>query len=155
MTEIAPDLSQISPTRRDLGRQSGFRDMMGYRNVVWRDGYAEIELELGPKHMNRLNIVHGGTYMALIDAAMGHATTWCSRPDHVRLCVTIGLTTSFLAAVKSGTIIASGQLEGVHDRVATVTGKIVDANGQLLCAAQGSFRYPRGSEFVEGVPRAR
>jgi uncharacterized protein (TIGR00369 family) len=138
---------------KDLGRQSGFRDMMGYRNTVWRDGYAEIVLELGPRHMNRLDIVHGGTYMAILDAALGHCTTWCSRPDHVRLCVTIGMTTSFLAAVKGGTITAIGQLEGVHNRVATARGKIIDAEGNVLSAAQGSFRYPSGSEFVEGVPR--
>jgi uncharacterized protein (TIGR00369 family) len=136
-----------------LGRQSGFRDMMGYHNIVRREGYAEIELELGPRHMNRLDIVHGGTYMALLDAALGHCTTWCSRHDHVRLCVTIGMTTSFLAAVKGGTITAIGQLDGVHDRVATARGKILDANGKLLSTAQGSFRYPKGSEFIEGVPR--
>jgi acyl-coenzyme A thioesterase PaaI-like protein len=88
-----------------------------------------------------------------LDAALGHCTTWCSRPDHVRMCVTIGMTTSFLAAVKGGTITAIGQLEGVHDRVATARGKILDADGNLLGAAQGSFRYPSGSEFVEGVPR--
>jgi uncharacterized protein (TIGR00369 family) len=138
----------------DLGRQSGFRDMLGYRNVVWREGYAEIELELGPRHMNRLNIVHGGTYMALLDAALGHCITWCSRPEHVRLCVTIGMTTSFLETVKGGTITAIGQLEGVHDRVATARGRIVDSHGKLLSTAQGSFRYPRGSELVDGVPRA-
>jgi uncharacterized protein (TIGR00369 family) len=139
---------------KDLGRQSGFRDMLGYRNVVWREGYAEIELELGPRHMNRLNIVHGGTYMALLDAALGHCITWCSRPEHVRLCVTIGMTTSFLETVKGGTITAIGQLEGVHDRVATARGRIVDSHGKLLSTAQGSFRYPRGSELVDGVPRA-
>jgi uncharacterized protein (TIGR00369 family) len=146
-------MSDLPKKPQDLGRQSGFRDMMGYRNTVWREGYAEIELELGPHHMNRLDIVHGGTYMAILDAALGHCTTWCSRPDHVRLCVTIGMTTSFLAAVKGGTITAIGQLEGVHDRVATARGRIIDANGQLLSTAQGSFRYPSGSEFVAGVLR--
>jgi uncharacterized protein (TIGR00369 family) len=146
-------MTELPKNPQDLGRQSGFRDMMGYRNSVWHDGYAEIVLELGPRHMNRLDIVHGGTYMAILDAALGHCITWCSRPDHVRLCVTIGLTTSFLAAVKGGTITAIGQLEGVHDRVATARGKIIDADGNLLSTAQGSFRYPSGSEFVEGVPR--
>jgi uncharacterized protein (TIGR00369 family) len=122
---------------------------------VWRDGYSEIEMELDYRHMNRLEIVHGGTYMALLDAALGHAITWCSRPDHVRMCVTIGMTTSFLSAVKTGTITAIGQLEGVHDRVATATGRILGPDGQLLATAQASFRYPKGSEFVEGVPRPK
>jgi uncharacterized protein (TIGR00369 family) len=145
-----PDRAE-NPT--PTGKPSGFRTLVGYRAIVWRENYAEIELALGPQHMNSLGITHGGVYVAMLDAAFGHAVTWCSVPGHVRNCVTLSLTTSFLAPATSGVIKAIGRLDGIAERIATTSGEVVDEAGQLLAVGQGSFRYFRGSERVEGVPR--
>ena len=55
------------------GKPSGFRALVGYKAVVWRRDYAEVELEIDDRHMNSLGILHGGVYMTMMDAAMGHA----------------------------------------------------------------------------------
>ena len=133
------------------GKPSGFRTLLGYRASRWEPNYAEIELALEPKHMNSLGFTHGGLYLTLIDAAFGHAATWCSIPGNVRGVVTISLNTSFLSPAKGGIIRATGRLEGVHDRVATVSGDVRDERGLLLATAIGSFRYFAGSEHAEGV----
>lgn len=133
--------------------RSGFRTLVGYRTLVWRDGYAEIELSLGPQHLNTHGNVHGGVYATLLDAAFGHAASWTSVAGNVRNCVTLSLTTSFLSPVRSGTLIATARLDTIHDRVATLTGEVRDGEGQLVAAGQASFRYARGSEHTEGVPR--
>ena len=104
------------------GKPSGFRSLVGYHTTVWERDYAELELVLDQQHMNSLGILHGGVYMAMLDAVMGHAATWCAVEGNVRLCVTLSLTTSFLASATSGRIRAIGRMEGIHDRIGTVSG---------------------------------
>lgn len=136
-------------------RQSGFRSLVAYSTAAWQDGYAEVEVALGPQHMNSVGITHGGVYATLLDAAFGQCATWCSKPGNVRHCVTITLTTTFLDPAHEGTIRAIGRLEEVVERIAFCRGEIVDRDGRVLAIGQGSFRYRPGSERVEGVPRDR
>jgi uncharacterized protein (TIGR00369 family) len=135
------------------GKPSGFRLLLGYRVVEWRENFAAIEMDLEPKHMNGLGIVHGGVYATLLDAAQGHAVTFCPDPARTRICVTISLTTSFLSPAREGRVRAEGRCIGIHDRVATAQADMFDAAGTLLASAQASFRYMPGSEHLAGVPR--
>jgi uncharacterized protein (TIGR00369 family) len=150
-----PNKRESTEDPTPTGKPSGFRTLVGYRALVWRENYAEIELALGAHHLNSLGIVHGAVYVAMLDAAFGHAATWCSVPGHVRSCVTLSLTTSFLAPATTSMIKAIGRLDGVEQRIATASGEVVDETGQMLAVGQGTFRYFRGSERVEGVPRGQ
>ena len=136
----------------EIGRPSGFRSLIGYKTVVWSEGYSEILLRLEAKHLNSHSNPHGGLYVTLIDAAMGHAATYCDVPGHKRSSVTVGLQTNFLAPGKGAFIRATARLVSIHGRIATCTGEIIDAEGTLCALGQGSFRYMRGSERREGVP---
>jgi uncharacterized protein (TIGR00369 family) len=135
------------------GKPSGFRQLLGYRVSVWRENYAEIALDVADKHMNGLGILHGGVYATLLDAAQGHAVTYCPNTENTRICVTISLTTSFLSPARAGIVTAIGRCLGIHDRVATAQGEMFDESGTLLASAQASFRYMPGSERLEGVRR--
>lgn len=141
------------PGQPPPGHPSGFRELVGYRVLEWRDGFAEIALDLGSQHKNRMGIIHGGVYMTILDAAMGHASTWCSVEGNTRKCVTISLTTKFLSSGQEGVLRARAFLMGNANRIATCRGEIRDNSGTLLVSAQASFRYFPGSERVEGVPR--
>lgn len=132
---------------------SGFRALLGYRIAVWYENHAEIEMTVEPKHLNGLGIVHGGCYATLLDAAQGHAVTFCPVPENTRHCVTISLTTSFLTPVKSGLVRAVGRCLAIHDKIATAQAEMYDAAGNLLATSQASFRYATGSERLEGVKR--
>ena len=135
------------------GKPSGFRALLGYEVTAWREGYAEMALTLDTRHMNSIDIVHGGLYATLLDAACGHAATWCPVPGNTRVCVTISLTTSFLGAVSAGRIIARGHVESVSNRIAVCRAEVLDQDARVLAIGQGSFRYGTGSEHVAGVPR--
>ncbi len=152
-TRHPPHVSEMSPPK--VGKPSGFRSLVGYHALEWRQDYAEIELELGPQHTNSLGIVHGGVLMTILDAAMGHATTWTSVKGNVRACVTLSLTTSFLESPRTGRIKAIARLVSNENRVAVAEGEIRSAEGHLMCIAQGSFRYFPGSEKPEGVPKSQ
>lgn len=136
-------------------RRSGFRQLVNYRTKVWREGYGEVELELGPQHMNSLGIVHGGIYCALLDVAMGHAVAFCTVPGHTRYSTTVALSTNFLRGAKGGVLTAVGRIESVDGRAATGTGEVRDADGTLCAAGQATFLYFPGSERFEGVPRVK
>ncbi|MGD9828549.1 MAG: PaaI family thioesterase [Hyphomicrobiaceae bacterium] len=141
-------------------RARGFRRHVGYTTTAWRDGFAEIELILGPEHMNSLNIVHGGVYMTLLDAALGHAVCWCSVPGHARFAVTVSLATTFVDSAQldengQGKLIATGRLDGIHERIGTTTGEVRDGYGRLCATGVATFRYFAGSEHIEGVAKRR
>lgn len=147
------DAAVSAPLQPKVGKPSGFRSLVGYHAVLWQQDYAEIELELAPQHTNSLGIVHGGVLMTILDAAMGHATTYTPIKGHVRACVTLSLTTSFLQQPRTARVKASARVVSVDNRVAVAEGEVRSAEGVLMCVAQGSFRYFPGSEKPEGVPR--
>lgn len=134
-------------------RRSGYRTLIGYRTSAWREGYGEVQLTVGPQHLNTIGIVHGGVYMSLLDVALGHAVAFCTVPGHFRFSTTVSLTTSFLKGAKSGVLTAIGRVDGVDGRLATGSGEVRDAAGELCAVAQASFLYFPGSERPEGVPR--
>ena len=136
-------------------KRSGFRMLIGYRTKVWREGYGEVELPLGPQHLNSLGVVHGGIFAALLDVALGHAVSFSPVPGNTRYSTTVSLSTTFLKSATSGTLTASGRLEGLIGRMVTATGEVRDEGGALLAVAQGSFLYFPGSEQPGGVPKRK
>lgn len=141
------------------GKPSGFRSLLGYYAVEWTQGYARLEQPLDARHLNSMGKVHGGLYATLLDAALGHAVTWCRRPGHVRFCVTVSLTTTYLEGTDGGTLYAIGRLESVataaNGRLAVGRAEIMDQSGRILAVGQGSFLYLAGSESLDGVPKTR
>jgi uncharacterized protein (TIGR00369 family) len=134
-------------------KRSGFRELVGYRTKAWREGYGEVELMIGPQHLNSVGIVHGGVYMSMLDVALGHAVAYCTVPGNFRFSTTVSLTTSFLKGAKSGVLTAVGRIDGIQGRLATGTGEVRDEAGELCAVGQASFLYFPGSERPEGVPR--
>jgi uncharacterized protein (TIGR00369 family) len=134
-------------------KRSGFRQLVGYRTKSWREGHGEVELLVGPQHLNSVGIVHGGIYASLLDVALGHAVAFCTVPGNFRFSTTISLTTRFLKGVRGGLLTATGRIEGVEGRLVTGSGEVRDEGGDLCAVGQASFLYFPGSERPEGVPR--
>ena len=134
-------------------RRSGYRTLIGYRTAQWREGYGEVQLAIGPQHLNTIGLVHGGIYMSLLDVALGHAVSFCTVPGNARFSTTVSLTTSFLKGAKGGVLTAIGRVEGLEGRMATGAGEVRDEGGELCAVGQATFMYFAGSERPEGVPR--
>ena len=137
-------------------RRSGFRSLVGYTTKVWAERYGEVELVLGPQHLNSLGVVHGGIYAAMLDVALGHAVSFCATPGNGRYSTTVSLNTTFLKGIGGGVITACGRVEGVEGRMATCTG-VRCATRRARCSPRGraaSLYFP-GSERPDGVPKHR
>jgi len=143
------DASGVTPPPR----RSGYRTLIGYTTKVWAENHGEVELILGPRHLNTIGLVHGGVYATLLDAAMGHAVSFCAVPGNARYSSTLSLNTIFLKSARAGVLTAIGRVHAIEGRVATCVGEVRDETGILLATAQGSFMYFPGSEHSQGVPR--
>ncbi len=139
---------------RDLASNapSSFRRLLGYRLVEWREGYAAIELELDARHLNRSNVVHGGVYGTLIDAADGYAGCYCTVPGNVRRALTVSLSTSYVGSTAAGRLRAIAQRTGGGRSIFFARVEVVDETDRLLATGEGVYRYRRGSERPEGTP---
>ena len=134
-------------------KRSGYRQLIGYRTKAWREGYGEVELIVGPQHLNSVGIVHGGVYASMLDVAMGHAVSYCTVPGNFRFSTTVSLAMNFIKAARGSVLTAVGRVDGVEGRVATGSAEVRDETGQLCAVAQASFLYFPGSERPEGVPK--
>jgi uncharacterized protein (TIGR00369 family) len=148
LTQPPPALAETPP--------SGFKDLIGYRLVTWREGYAEVALDVADKHLNIVGIPHGGVLATLLDTASGYAGCWCSVPGNQRRAVTLSLTTQFIGQARAGTTLtASARTIGGGRRIFFTRAEVHDAAGQLVAHGEGVFRYRSGSESVEGYPADR
>ncbi len=134
---------------------SGFRQLVGYRVLEWREGEATITLTIGPRHLNRSGVLHGGVIATLIDAAGGYAGCHCEHQGRVRRSVTVSLTTQFLAQAKTGVLTARARVRGGGKRLFVSSVEIHDGAGTLVAMGEGVYRYKTGSESPEGVPITR
>ena len=123
---------------------SGFARLLGYRLARWELDFAEVVLDLGPQHLNRGGVAHGGALTTLIDTACGFAGCWAP-PGESRAAVTLSLTTSFLAPAKAGRLTAIARKTGGGRGVFFATAEIRDSEGAVIARGDGVFRY-RNSE---------
>jgi uncharacterized protein (TIGR00369 family) len=145
--------SSTAPSPTDA--PSGFRQLLGYRVLEWRDGEAAITLTIGPRHLNRAGALHGGVIATLIDAAGGYAGCYCPTAGRVRRSVTVSLTTQFLSQAKTGVLTARSRVRGGGKRLFVASTEVHDGSGTLIAVGEGVYRYRSGSEGPEGVPLAR
>jgi len=149
MTEHPIPASQLTDA------PSGFRQLVGFRVVEWTDGAASVALTIGPRHLNRSGVLHGGVITTLIDSAGGYAGNYCPYPGRVRRSVTLSLSTQFIGQAKSGVLTAHARMRGGGKRIFYTTVEVHDGDGTLIALGEGVYRYRSGSENLEGVPLQR
>ncbi|HWD23527.1 MAG TPA: PaaI family thioesterase [Burkholderiales bacterium] len=120
---------------------SGFHQLIGYRQVEWTREQVVLELEIGSRHLNRSGVVHGGVLSALIDIASSLSGCWTEDPRQRRRTMTLALTTNFTGQARGGVIRATGRVLASGDKIYTSAAEVRDAAGKLLAVGQGTFRY--------------
>lgn len=131
-----------------------FNVWLGTRLVSRGDGEAELELELGPQHLNRRGVAHGGVVSALLDSALGSAVIASIPPEW--WCATTSLTTQFIGGVGAGTLRAKARVLHRGRSVAFAVGEAIDSHGQIVASATGSWHLwpyrPGSAAPVSSVP---
>lgn len=131
---------------------SGFHELVGFKLVEWETGYAVLELEIGPQHLNRSKVLHGGVLTTLIDTVCGYAGCYCTKPGHTRKGMTLSLTTSFTGQAGTGIVRAVGRMRAGGRKIYVATAEVFNNKGELIAIGESTQRYRTGSEHPEGVP---
>lgn len=120
---------------------SGFAQLIGYKLRDRATSYAELELTVEPKHLNRLEVPHGGVLATLIDTATGIAVALCKGPDQIVPAVTISLSMQFLGQAQVGDVlIATGRHIGGGRTIGYATAEVKTADGKPVARGDATFR---------------
>lgn len=145
-------MSASAPTPDPDPHGAPFHDLLGLTLLEWRDGFARVACEAGPRHRNRSGITHGGVILSLIDQAAAYAGLWCSVPGNIRRAVTLDLDCRFTGQVRDGRVVAEGRLVSRGRNIFFCRTEVFDAAGALVAFGASTHRWRAGSETVEGQP---
>ena len=122
-----------------------FVEMLGFELVSCDAGRSEIALTLREELTNSREMAHGGVSMTLLDVAMALAARSPNQPGHAESqgVVTIEMKTTFLRP-GLGRLVGTGRRLHRTASMAFCEGSLVDAGGELIAHATGTFKYLRG-----------
>jgi uncharacterized protein (TIGR00369 family) len=134
MAESAPpDFTEILNTAMN----DGWIRAMGLRIVRASRDEVAAEIEVGPAHLQAYGIVHGGVHAGIIESIASIGAALDAMP-HGRSVVGLENHTSFLRAVRKGTLHAVAKPLARGRRSQVWEGSVFDDQGKL--AASGRVR---------------
>jgi uncharacterized protein (TIGR00369 family) len=130
----------------EIGRaHSGYADLLGYRLTERKVDYAEVTLKVGPQHLNRMSIPHGGVLATLLDSAAGFAAAFIEDPDRPKTVVTLSINVMFLGQARLGdTIVTKGRRIGGGKSTAFCTAEAETQDGRPVARAEAVFKILSG-----------
>ena len=131
---------------------SGLQALIGYRLVEWEPDRAVVELAVGPQHLNRAGILHGGVLTTVLDTAAGYAGCFSPVAGRIRRTLTLSLTTNYVGQMSTGVLRAEARKRGGGRKLYFVDATATAEDGRIIATATGTFRYHRGSEADDTQP---
>lgn len=98
-----------------------------------RPGYAKAELIISDKHLNGVDITHGGAIFTLADLAFAVASN-----SHGSVAVGVSATISYLKATNRGTLTAEAREVALNPKLATYSVEVRDCSNDLVAIFQGT-----------------
>ncbi|WP_374649770.1 PaaI family thioesterase [Dongia sp.] len=121
---------------------SGYAELIGYELIEKAKDFARLQLLLEPRHLNRMEVPHGGVIATLLDSATGFAVAYAGGPDRVIRAVTVSMNIQFMGQGKAGeTIVAEGRRIGGGKTVAFATAEIRNEAGLILARGDAVYRF--------------
>lgn len=121
---------------------SGYSQLIDYHLQRGETGYAEVSLTVGPQHLNRLGVMHGGVMATLLDTATGYAVAFAESPDRMKPAVTLTLNTQFLGQATTGDqLVAIGRHTGGGKTIAYASAEVRRADGTLVGRGDAVYRF--------------
>ena len=122
---------------------TGFNRMMDFRLVGWEPDLSKTFTAITPDMLNSQGIVHGGVYCAFLDFTCGMAGVYHAEGEEPRTCMTLSLTTNFVASTGTGALHGTGRRIGGGRSIFYVESEIRDDDNRLLATSLGTFKYTR------------
>ena len=122
-----------------------FVDLLGFELLRFERGEAEMAVDLRDELTNSWGVAHGGVTMTLLDVVMAHAAR-APGEDGVAEesgVVTVEMKTTFIRPAL-GRLVGSGRRLHRTASMAFCEASLVDADGQLVAHATGTFKFLKG-----------
>lgn len=119
--------------------QSGARELVGYHSGIPDGESGSCSLEIGPQHLNRLGLLHGGFVSMLLDNGCGAAVRSVLGNLDSR-AVTVSLSVNFISGAGSGWVTATGRVTGGGRSLKFAEAELRDDSGRLLATGSATFR---------------
>ncbi|MFV0302141.1 MAG: PaaI family thioesterase [Paracoccus sp. (in: a-proteobacteria)] len=133
--------------------ETGTQRLLGYMLDVGRgDGRARCGIEIGPQHLNRQGILHGGIAASVLDSAMGTTASLSVDASGRQPFTTLSLTVSFLAPGRPGGAVAEGRITGGGRKTLFIEGVLTHEDGTIIARAQGVFKQSATGPGSVGAP---
>jgi uncharacterized protein (TIGR00369 family) len=122
-----------------------FVELLGFELLRFERGEAEIAVALREDLTNSWGVAHGGVTMTLLDVVMAHAARSPGEDGIAESSgvVTVEMKTSFLRP-GLGRLVGTGRRLHRTASMAFCEGSLVDAAGELVAHATGTFKYLKG-----------
>ena len=119
----------------------GLNGYLGFRVVEWREGFAQLAVDIGERHQNRQGGLHGGVTAALIDAATGFCGIYEPDPEKRRGNVTVSLNVNYAGRPKGASLICTAELLRAGRRLYFSSALVHDDLGNLVASAEAVYAY--------------
>ncbi len=124
------------------GDPDRFEVVMGFDLAIWRPGFAQFRVKLGPQHMNRQGRPHGGVVAALIDAAGMFAGNTEADGVGRRKAVTISMSCNYVGSAKGDELVCEGRVLKSGRSTFFAEARLMDGDdGPLLASGQGAYKF--------------
>lgn len=115
-----------------------FAKANGIEFVSAENGNAIARMTLGERHMNALDMAHGGAIFSLADYAFALASNSRGKP-----AVALSVSINFLRPGKTGVLTATAREQSLAGKVGTYLVEVTDETGVVLASFQG-LAYVKG-----------
>ena len=116
-----------------------FSSEIGIQQCGFVDGEYIAALEIAPRHLNIVGILHGGVISTLLDPVMARAFFEDMNDNINQTAATLEMKVNFLKSVVDGKLTAVGSVVNVTRRTAFVEAYIKDQSGALIAKSSGTM----------------
>ena len=130
-----------SPEERHLIRdETGTQRLIGYVVDISQPPHGLCWLDVGPQHLNRHDVLHGGIATCLLDSACGTTGSLAVDPAGKAPFLTVSLTTQFVGPGRAGRVTARGTITGAGRSLYYIAGDLRHEDGTLIATSTGVFK---------------
>ena len=123
---------------KEFLKKDQFAALLGIELIEAANGYAKTRLEIMEKHLNAMDMVHGGAIFSLADLTLAAASN-----SYGTVAVAINANISFLKAARKGTLGAEAKEISRNKKIASYHLTVTDSEGELIASGQGMVYFKK------------
>lgn len=129
---------------RESFEDSPFFNHMGIEILHFEENAVKIKLTIKEYVLNANGTLYGGVHATMLDYAQGMLLRSITKTK----CMTVNLSTQYLAGISEGDIFAEAKVLQLGYKLAFLEGEIKDSTGRLLAKGTGTFKIIRDEEII-------